>query len=78
MSRKDELIAERDRLVWLLSHTAAALNEGIREAMGMSYDKHITTPAMTRLSDEEGLEFAIRHLENKAAVGISLLRTEKS
>lgn len=76
MNRKDELIHERDRLVWLLTHTAAALNEGVREAIGMSYNQHLgAKPAVP--TDEEGLEYAVRHLKNKAAVGVSLLKDHR-
>jgi hypothetical protein len=71
MTERDRLIAERDRLLWLLTHTAHALNEGVSEALQMSYDTHITNG---KLTSTEGLEFAVRHLRHKAAVGIALLK----
>lgn len=75
MNERDRLIHERDRLIWLLSHTAKALNNAVVDAVAMTYNTHITNKAL--LADVEGLEFAIQHLKNKAAVGRILLKIDE-
>lgn len=71
MTRRDELLYERDRLIWNMMNAAGALTEAVEKAMMMGYNSHITNEP--QIHSEDGLAFVIDYLKRKSEVGKVLL-----